>query len=99
VPQVPPHGGLCICAVVVAELGRYFSDALDLRDFLAACPIDHDPLSLDAALEAARNNARRKLGNQALARLSEDVRFFLPVFAAGAYSVGRLLRYAFAILS
>jgi predicted nucleic acid-binding protein len=48
------HGGLCVCAVVVAELGRYFSDEQDLRDFLAACQIDHDSLSLDAALEAAR---------------------------------------------
>ncbi len=48
------HGGLCVCAVVVAELGRYFSDEQDLRDFLEACQIDHAPLSLDAALEAAR---------------------------------------------
>jgi predicted nucleic acid-binding protein len=48
------HGGLCVCAVVVAELGRYFSDEQDLRDFLAACQIDHDPMSMDAALEAAR---------------------------------------------
>lgn len=48
------HGGLCVCAVVVAELGRYFSNEQDLREFLAACQIDHDPLSLEAALEAAR---------------------------------------------
>ena len=48
------QGSVCVCAVVVAELGRYFSDEDDLRDFLAACQIDHDPLSLDAALEAAR---------------------------------------------
>ncbi len=48
------HGGLCVCAVVVAELGRYFSDEQDLREFLAACQIDHDPLSMEAALEAAR---------------------------------------------
>lgn len=48
------HGSLCVCAVVVAELGRYFADEQDLRDFLAACQIDHDPLSMDAALEAAR---------------------------------------------
>jgi predicted nucleic acid-binding protein len=48
------HGSLCVCAVVVAELGRYFSNEQDLRDFLAACQIDHDPLSLEAALEAAR---------------------------------------------
>lgn len=48
------HGSLCVCAVVVAELGRYFATEQDLREFLGACQIDHDPLSLDAALEAAR---------------------------------------------
>ena len=48
------HGSLCVCAVVVAELGRYFADDQDLRDFLAACQIDHDPLTMDAALQAAR---------------------------------------------
>ena len=48
------HGSLCVCAVVVAELGRYFATEQDLREFLADCQIDHDPLTLDAALEAAR---------------------------------------------
>ena len=48
------RGSVCVCAVVVAELGRYFADEQDLRDFLAACQIDHDPLSMDTALEAAR---------------------------------------------
>ena len=48
------HGSLCVCAVVVAELGRYFADEQDLRAFLQDCQIDHDPLSMDAALEAAR---------------------------------------------
>jgi predicted nucleic acid-binding protein len=48
------HGSLCVCAVVVAELGRYFATEQDLRDFLAACQIDHDPLSMESALEAAR---------------------------------------------
>ena len=47
-------GGLCVCAVVVAELGRYFGNERDLRDFLEACQIDHDPMSMDTALEAAR---------------------------------------------
>lgn len=47
-------GSLTVCAVVVAELGRYFATEHDLRDFLAACQIDHDPMSMDAALEAAR---------------------------------------------
>ena len=48
------QGSLCVCAVVIAELGRYFSSEQDLREFLQACQIDHDPLSMDAALEAAR---------------------------------------------
>lgn len=48
------HGSLCVCAVVVAELGRYFADARELKEFLADCQIDHDPLNMDAALEAAR---------------------------------------------
>ena len=48
------QGSLCVCAVVVAELGRYFSSEQDLREFLEACQIDHDPLTMDAALEAAR---------------------------------------------
>ena len=46
-------GGLCVCAVVVAELGRYFASAEDVRDFLSDCQIDHDPMSLDTALKAA----------------------------------------------
>ena len=48
------HGSLCVCAVVVAELGRYFADAQELKAFLGDCQIDHDPLNMDAALEAAR---------------------------------------------
>ena len=35
-------------------MGRYFSSEQDLREFLQACQIDHDPLSMDTALEAAR---------------------------------------------
>ena len=48
------RGSLCVCAVVVAELGRYFSSEQDLREFLEACQIVHDPLSMESALEAAR---------------------------------------------
>jgi len=48
------HGSLSVCAVVVAELGRYFGTEQDLREFLAACQIEHDPLTMEAALEAAR---------------------------------------------
>ena len=47
------QGSLCVCAVV-AELGRYFVDEHDLRAWMAACQIAHDPRSMDNALEAAR---------------------------------------------
>ena len=74
------HGSLYVCAVVVAELGRYFADEQDLRDFLAACQIDHDPLSMDAALEAARimrSYARNKGPRERLA----------PDFLIGAHAI------------
>jgi predicted nucleic acid-binding protein len=48
------QGSACVCAVVVAELGRYFATAQDLRDFLADCQLDHDPMDLASAMEAAR---------------------------------------------
>ena len=48
------HGSLCVCAVVVAELGRYFKSNHDLQAFLADCQIDHDPLSTASALGAAQ---------------------------------------------
>ena len=48
------QGSACVCAVVVAELGRYFASAQDLLDFLADCQIDHDPIDLPSAIEAAR---------------------------------------------
>lgn len=48
------RGSLCVCAVVVAELGRYFKQGQDLQDFLADCQIDYDPIGAPAALEAAR---------------------------------------------
>jgi predicted nucleic acid-binding protein len=48
------QGSVCVCAVVVAELGRYFQSEQDLRDFLNDCQIDFDAVSFDAALEAAR---------------------------------------------
>ena len=48
------RGGLCVCAVVIAELGRYLASEQELGDFLAACQIDHDPMSMESALEAAR---------------------------------------------
>lgn len=57
------HGSLCACAVVLAELGRYFKSNLDLQAFLVDCQIDHDPLSTASALGAAqimRTYARNK---------------------------------------
>lgn len=48
------QGSLCACAVVVAELGRYFKSTHDLQAFLADCQIDHDPLSTASALGAAQ---------------------------------------------
>lgn len=57
------HGSLCVCAVVVAELGRYFDRGDTLAEFLADCQIDHEPMSLETALAAAgimRGYARNK---------------------------------------
>ena len=48
------RGSLCVCAVVVAELGRYFTSNQHLQSFLTDCQIDHDAISMDSALEAAR---------------------------------------------
>jgi len=48
------QGSACVCAVVVAELGRYFANEQDHRDFLRDCQIDHDPINMETALEAAR---------------------------------------------
>lgn len=48
------HGSLCVCAVVVAELGRYFATETELMEFLAACQIDYDTMTMETALQAAR---------------------------------------------
>ena len=47
-------GSLCVCAVVVAELGRYFRSDKNLLDFLADCHIDYSSMHEEAAMEAAR---------------------------------------------
>lgn len=57
------QGSLCACAVVVAELGRYFNGNDTLSAFLSDCQVDHEPMSLDTALGAAsimRGYARNK---------------------------------------
>ena len=74
------HGSLCVCAVVEAELGRYFAQEQDLRDFLAACQIDHDPLTMDAALEAARIM-------RSYARNKEPTERMAPDFLIGAHAI------------
>jgi len=74
------HGSLCACAVVVAELGRYFNDNDALMSFLSDCQIDHDLLTLDAALGAAgimRAYARNKGPRERVA----------PDFLIGAHAV------------
>ncbi len=74
------HGSLCACAIVIAELGRYFGSEQDLRDFLAACQVEHDPLSMEAALEAARimrSYARNKGPRERVA----------PDFLIGAHAI------------
>ena len=48
------QGSACVCAVVVAELGRYFANEQELRDFLSDCQIEHDLIRMETALEAAR---------------------------------------------
>ena len=48
------RGSLCACAVVIAELGRYFSRDDALLAFLHACEIDHDAMTVDTAVGAAR---------------------------------------------
>jgi predicted nucleic acid-binding protein len=74
------HGSVCACAIVIAELGRYFASEQDLRDFLDACQVEHDPLSMEAALEAARimrSYARNKGPRERVA----------PDFLIGAHAI------------
>ena len=74
------QSSLTVCAVVVAELGRYFSDEQNLIEFLAACQIDHDPLSMQSALVAAhimRGYAKNKGPRERVA----------PDFLIGAHAI------------
>ena len=74
------HGSLCVCAVMVAKLGRYFAQDQDLRDFLAACQIGHDPLTIYAALETARIM-------RSYARDKEPKERVAPDFLIGAHAI------------
>ena len=47
-------GSLCACAVIIAELGRYFTGDDALLDFLSDCQIDHDAMNVKTAVGAAR---------------------------------------------
>ena len=88
------HGGLCICAVVVAELGRYFKRNEDVLAFLADCQIEHEPITLKAALGAAgtmrayaRNKGPREQNLELRTRgLSPTVRV-APDFLIGAHAL------------
>lgn len=74
------HGSLCVCAIVVAELGRYFKRDEDLLAFLSDCQIEHDPIGMPAALGAAqimRAYARNKGPRERLA----------PDFLIGAHAM------------
>lgn len=52
--NVVRQGGVCICAPVVAELGRYFAHNEQLLDFLNDAQIAYSEISLASSLEAAR---------------------------------------------
>lgn len=74
------HGSLCVCAVVVAELGRYFATETELVEFLGACQIDYDSMTMETALQAAcimRGYARNKGPRQRTA----------PDFLIGAHAM------------
>lgn len=74
------QGSACVCAVVVAEMGRYFQSENDLRDFLNDCQIDFDAVSMESALEAARimrSYARNKGPRERVA----------PDFLIGAHAI------------
>lgn len=74
------QGSACVCAVVVAEMGRYFQSENDLRDFLNDCQIDLDAVSMESALEAARimrSYARNKGPRERVA----------PDFLIGAHAI------------
>ena len=74
------QGSDCVCAVVVAELGRYFTNAQDMRDFLSDCQLDHDPLDMPSAIEAAR--IMREYSNNQGSRLR-----VAPDFLTGAHAI------------
>lgn len=47
-------GSLCVCAIVIAELGRYFETSQSVEGLLKACHIEHSPIEMSTALEAAK---------------------------------------------
>ena len=61
------QGSLCVCAPVIAELGRYFDRSEQLLEFFADAQIEYSEISLAASLEAARmmNNYAKNKGIKA----------------------------------
>jgi predicted nucleic acid-binding protein len=48
------QGSVCVCEVVVAELGRFFARPADLLAFLSDCQANYSAMSVEAAMDAAR---------------------------------------------
>ena len=66
------RGVVCICAPVVAELGRYFPDAKLMRAFFADAGIQYSEISLDVALAAAKCMNEYAANNGARNRVAAD---------------------------
>ncbi len=49
------RGVVCVCAPVVAELGRYFPDAKLIPAFFTDAGIQYSEISLDSSLAAAKS--------------------------------------------
>jgi predicted nucleic acid-binding protein len=75
-------GSLCACAVVLAELGRYFTRDDSLLEFLSDCQIDHDPMTTDTAIGAARVM-------RAYARNASPRERVAPDFLIGAHALNQ----------
>ena len=66
------RGSVCVCAPVVAELGRYFDRGEQLLEFFADAQIEYSEISLAASLEAARIMRGYAKNTGTKARVSAD---------------------------
>ena len=66
------RGSVCVCAPVVAELGRYFERNEQLLEFFADAQIEYSEISLVASLEAARIMRGYAKNTGTKARVSAD---------------------------